>query len=228
VAELQEILTRVRDALASHPKATNHAASAPVPLQPDGNRAELLSRFARELERVEGRTIGPITPEELPDRLVNLARERGVTSIAIGEGVAHDLSAVGRSLEFAGIAVVRAGAVDGETRAASRDRLARVDAGVAEADYGIASTGTLAVLSNAARPASLSLLPAVNFIVLGIERMKPDLAAALAALGPAAMEADRTTLITGPSRTADIEKRIVMGVHGPKTLDVVVVWPRDD
>ena len=43
-----------------------------------------------------------------------------------------------------------------------------------------------------------------------------------------ALGANRLTLITGPSRTADIEKRIVMGVHGPKSLDVIVVWPRND
>jgi L-lactate dehydrogenase complex protein LldG len=50
----------------------------------------------------------------------------------------------------------------------------------------------------------------------------------LAEMGPAGVAANRLTLITGPSRTADIEKRIVLGVHGPKSLHVIVVWPHDD
>jgi len=65
-------------------------------------------------------------------------------------------------------------------------------------------------------------------VVVRVDRIKADLASALTALGGAALESHRLTLITGPSRTADIEKRIVMGVHGPKSLDVIVVWPRDD
>ena len=54
------------------------------------------------------------------------------------------------------------------------------------------------------------------------------MAEALAALGADGVAANRLTLITGPSRTADIEKRIVLGVHGPKSLHVIVVWPQND
>jgi L-lactate dehydrogenase complex protein LldG len=50
----------------------------------------------------------------------------------------------------------------------------------------------------------------------------------LAEMGASGVAANRLTLITGPSRTADIEKRIVLGVHGPKSIHVIVVWPRDD
>ena len=84
------------------------------------------------------------------------------------------------------------------------------------------------MLSDDGRPSSLTLLPPASIVILRVDRMKPDLASGLAAIGPEALEAHRMTLITGPSRTADIEKRIVMGVHGPKSLDVIVVWPADD
>jgi L-lactate dehydrogenase complex protein LldG len=228
MADLQAIVARVKNALASGAPAPNHAASRPPSLQPDGQRAELASRFARELEAVGARIIGPVTPEQLADRVGTIVRERGVRSIAVGEGVLVDLSQVGKTLNELGIEVIRTGRVDAHTRPQLRTQLAQADAGLAEADYAIASTGTLAVLSEESRPSALTLLPPASLVVVRIDRMKPDLASALTTLGGAVLESQRLTLITGPSRTADIEKRIVMGVHGPKSLDVIVVWPRDD
>jgi len=228
MADLQAMVARVKNALASGAPAPSHAASRPPSLQPDGHRAELVSRFALELEAVGGRTIGPVTPEELAARVAAIVRERGVKSLAMGEGLLVDLSQVGQTLSDSGIDVIRTGSVDGRTRPLLRKQLAQADAGLAEADYAIASTGTLAVLSDETRPSALTLLPPASLVVVRIDRMKADLASALTTLGGAALESHRLTLITGPSRTADIEKRIVMGVHGPKSLDVIVVWPRDD
>ena len=228
MADLQAIVARVKNALASGAPAANHAAPRPALLQPDGHCAELMSAFARELEAVGGRTIGPVAPEQLAERVGAIVRERGVKSIAVGEGVLVDLGQVGKTLSESGIDVIVTGRVDGSTRPELRRQLAQVDAGLAEADYAIAATGTLAVLSEETRPSALTLLPPASLVVVRIDRIKADLASALNALGCAALESHRLTLITGPSRTADIEKRIVMGVHGPKSLDVIVVWPRDD
>jgi L-lactate dehydrogenase complex protein LldG len=228
LADLQTIVARVKNALVSSAPAPTHQAPVAPSLQPDGHRAELVSRFARELEAVGARIVGPVAPEQLADRVGAIVRERGLKSIAMGEGVVVDLSQVGKTLSESGIEVIRTGSVDGSTRPELRKQLAQVDAGLAEADYAIASTGTLAVLSDETRPSALTLLPPASLVVVQVDRMKADLASALAALGHAALESHRLTLITGPSRTADIEKRIVMGVHGPKSLDVIVVWPRDD
>ena len=93
-----------------------------------------------------------------------------------------------------------------------------------EADYAIAATGTLVMVSMPARPASLSLVPPVNFVMVNADRILADLASVLAAIGPATIAAHRLALVTGPSRTADIEKRIVRGVHGPRELHVAALW----
>ena len=77
-------------------------------------------------------------------------------------------------------------------------------------------------------PSSASLLPPASLVIVQIDRVMANLAAVLAEMGPAGVAANRLTLITGPSRTADIEKRIVLGVHGPKSLHVIVVWPQND
>ena len=138
------------------------------------------------------------------------------------------MDAIGEALERADFRIVRTLPVADIERAAMRSRVADADLGIAEADFAIASTGTLAVVSNANRPGSLTLLPPASLVIVQIDRVMQNLAEVLAEMGPAGVAANRLTLITGPSRTADIEKRIVLGVHGPKSLHVIVMWPRDD
>jgi L-lactate dehydrogenase complex protein LldG len=138
------------------------------------------------------------------------------------------MGAIGEALERAEHKIVRTLPVADVERAAMRSRVASADLGIAEADFAIASTGTLAVVSTDSRPSSLTLLPPASLVIVQIDRMMATLAEVLAAMGPQGVAAHRLTLITGPSRTADIEKRIVLGVHGPKSLHVVVVWPDND
>jgi L-lactate dehydrogenase complex protein LldG len=111
---------------------------------------------------------------------------------------------------------------------AARDLLLQADVGITGAQWGIAETGTLVLASAAEHHRIASLLPALHVVVLPMRALLGTLTEAFAALqeadgGPAA----RTiTFVTGPSRTADIELTLVVGVHGPKALHVLLV--RDD
>jgi len=230
VAELHKIIASVKDALGTGARTNSQdaAASAPVPVAQSAHRAELASTFARELEEVGGKFVGILTPAEVANRIVTLAGELGAKTVALGQGVACDMDAVGEALERADFRIVRTLPVADSERATMRSRVADAELGIAEADFAIASTGTLAVVSTANRPSSLTLLPPASLVIVQIDRLMANLAAALAALGPDGVAANRLTLITGPSRTADIEKRIVLGVHGPKSLHAIVVWSQDD
>jgi L-lactate dehydrogenase complex protein LldG len=230
VAELHKIIASVKDALGNGTQNNSHPAdaAAAMPVSPSAQRAELASAFARELEEVGGKFLGIVTPAELTNRIVSLAGELGAKTVALGQGVASDMDAVGEALERADFRIVPTLPVADTERAAMRARVADADLGIAEADFAIASTGTLAVVSTANRPSALTLLPPASLVLVQIDRVMPNLAAVLSEMGPAGVAANRLTLITGPSRTADIEKRIVLGVHGPKSLHVIVVWPHDD
>ncbi len=231
MAELHKIIASVKDALGTGARSNNShdaAATAAVPVAQSAQRAELASSFARELEEVGGKFLGILTPAEVTNRIVSLATEIGARTVALGQGVALDMDAIGEALERADFRIVRTVPVADTERAAMRARVADADLGIAEADFAIASTGTLAVVSTANRPSSLTLLPPASLVIVQIDRVMANLAAVLAKMGPAGVAANRLTLITGPSRTADIEKRIVLGVHGPKSLHVIVVWPHDD
>ena len=95
--------------------------------------------------------------------------------------------------------------------------------GITGAFAGIAESGTIAVVSGAGRSRLASLLAPVHIAVLRADRMYPSLAAFLAAHADIAEQGSNLVLITGPSRTADIEMTLTRGVHGPGEVHVVVL-----
>jgi L-lactate dehydrogenase complex protein LldG len=95
------------------------------------------------------------------------------------------------------------------------------DAEVSEASYGLAETGSVVLMSSPDEPRARSLLPPVHVSLLREGRILPGLAELFEALGgelPSAL-----AIVTGPSRSADIEQRLVVGVHGPGEVHVVLI-----
>jgi L-lactate dehydrogenase complex protein LldG len=95
-------------------------------------------------------------------------------------------------------------------------------AGVSEAAYGLAETGSVVLLSSD-EPRSRSLLPWVHVTLLREDRILPGLEELFAALGSEL--ASSVAIVTGPSRSADIEQRLAVGVHGPGEVHVVLLPP---
>ena len=185
--------------------------------------------FARELEAVSGHFLGILGAEAAASSVASIARDNGAHRAAIGEGVVTKMSLFSAALEAAGCTVMKPRGVEKNgNRAAMIEQFANCDIGVAEAHYAIASTGTFAVVTAESRPASLTLLPPISVIVVNIDRLVADLAEAIEAFGIETFTHNRVSMITGPSRTADIEKRIVMGVHGPKMLCGAIIWPENE
>jgi L-lactate dehydrogenase complex protein LldG len=121
------------------------------------------------------------------------------------------------------------GEVTPAERARLRDVAARADLGVTGSDLAIAETGTLVLRSGAGRPRSTSLLPPVHVAVLDAGGLIESLAQLAVFLeswhegDPAAWQGANINLITGPSRTADIELTLTRGVHGPREVHAVFV-----
>ncbi len=98
-----------------------------------------------------------------------------------------------------------------------------VDAGVTTTRGGIVETGTLIVWPDHREPRTLSLVPPVHIAVLRASTLFPDLFAAIDAQGWAASLPTNALLVTGPSKTADIQRLLVYGAHGPKELVIVLI-----
>ena len=104
-----------------------------------------------------------------------------------------------------------------------RDACATADIGITSADYALADTGTLVMLSSPAEARMVSLLPPEHIAVVPRDRILTGLDELFSILPNPAEQSSSMVLITGPSRTADIEQILVRGVHGPGLLTVVVV-----
>ncbi|HUA36110.1 MAG TPA: lactate utilization protein [Candidatus Binataceae bacterium] len=230
MSSIHKILASVKDALETTPGngAHPHPMPAPMPSTPSAERAELVSSFARELEAVGGRFLGTIAPKQIGARIASYATELGARTIAYGDGVATDMKPIASALERSGCTLVKAAKVKEDQRAAARSQIFGADLGIAEADFAISLTGTLVMTSAPARPNSLTLVPPASLVIVQVDKIVPNLAALFAVMAPEAIATTRMTMVTGPSRTADIEKRIVLGIHGPKSLAVIIAWPHDD
>lgn len=95
-------------------------------------------------------------------------------------------------------------------------------AGISTAEYLVARTGSLVVRSDRNGGRRLSVLPPLHVVVARREQLVTSLEDLMPALG-ADPAWTSVALVTGPSRTADIEKILVLGAHGPKRLACVVV-----
>jgi L-lactate utilization protein LutC len=95
------------------------------------------------------------------------------------------------------------------------------DVGVSTAQVGIAETGTLILDSTYERHRLVSLVPPVHIAIINASAIVPTLGDALTLLQKQEIS-PAITFITGPSRTADIELTLTIGVHGPQELYVIV------
>jgi L-lactate utilization protein LutC len=172
----------------------------------------LVTEFIREANAV-GAGTHRVSKAELTERLVEILNDdRSVVAAAGLEGVVAELRS--RGIEI----------VSEDRSSGAVEALPTVDAGLGQALAGIAASGTILIGPGSGLDGLVSTLPPHYVALLSAAAVLPDLAAALAGAAPLiATPGSRVALVTGPSRTSDIELTPVIGVHGPIRLDVVIV-----
>ncbi len=98
-----------------------------------------------------------------------------------------------------------------------------VTVGISGAQAAIADTGTLVILTGAGKGRLASLMPPVHIALVRVADLYPSLMAFIAAHPSAARDTANLNFISGPSRTADIEQTLTLGVHGPKFVHIILV-----
>jgi L-lactate dehydrogenase complex protein LldG len=227
------ILGRVRQSL-THPARLPQAAEVPTPpaTQLPFEREALIKSFAAELSRLHG-VFHRVPPADAPGLVLDLIAEAG------GDGSPGVLAWDKANLPVPGLLeAVRAGGVrllGDAVPLAEPERTARLAemekaiVGLTGADAALADVGAIVVRSGGGRPRLASLLPPTHIALVTPDQFFPSLydwmesLRAQGRLDETAAGVSNLTVITGPSRTADIEKTLVLGMHGPRMLHVICV-----
>jgi L-lactate dehydrogenase complex protein LldG len=210
----ERVLANVRAALAGG----RFAVSEPPPLpQREWSRDEKIDRLKTLLENMHAQ-VHMAGHGEWVDKLKDILAKRAFNTL-----VYAPCTPLGDALEAAwgdGLPPLTAYSQDIEQL---KDRLFASDAGITSTRGAIAETGALILCPDAKEPRLLSLVPAVHIAVVEADKIYSTLGEAMRAEHWQDGMPTNAVLISGPSKTADIELILVFGVHGPKDLVVFIL-----
>jgi L-lactate dehydrogenase complex protein LldG len=228
MTEREKIFGRIREALTvkapvpGHHGTGNHAVSNGAPaaharewLPPVGGSFEdQLARFRANATDLKATFYLANNRDELAKLLLELRDVEGWKKVASHGGELTDVAC-----KTLGLPVCRT------DQPFNPSELEACDAGITECDALIAQTGTVLVTNRSAGGRALSVLPPHHVVIARREQLLRDLPAAFELLKKkyGGNYPSMISFITGPSRTGDIERILVLGAHGPKKLTIFCV-----
>ncbi|MDP8977172.1 MAG: LUD domain-containing protein [Actinomycetota bacterium] len=214
-AARREILAHVRAALGDVPPGE---APGDVPVErgyrtrDDAPADERIDRFAERVEEYEA-SVRRVDAGQVGAAIATACAARRARRLVIP----HDLPTEWRP---DGVELV----ADGTGAPLDHATLDGLDGALTGCALGIAETGTIVLDSGAGQGRRvITLLPDYHLCVVGVDQVVGSVPEAVAALAGAVAAGRPLTWISGPSATSDIELDRVEGVHGPRTLDVLLV-----
>jgi L-lactate dehydrogenase complex protein LldG len=205
----EQVLERVRAALA------RRGESRPVPPPririPQVDVEDRVTSLLARISDLAGKTHRAATAEE--------ARALVEAEIAGGTAVASNSPVVAEC----GIPTLHNVCTGVTDRSELRRLCATADFGITGADYALADTGSLVMIASPEEARLISLLPPAHIALVRKDRILTGLDELFALVPKPSDRTSSMVLITGPSRTADIEQILVRGVHGPGRLTVIAV-----
>jgi L-lactate dehydrogenase complex protein LldG len=189
-----------------------------------GTTEALAARFCEEVEALAGVTYRTEGAEGAADHIASILARSNDTNLVSWATDEIGLVGLGAALASRGLTMVPPAVpfADGE-RSTSLETLARVSVGLTGAHAAIADSGSLVLVSGPGRGRLSSLLPPIHIAILHRDRIVATLSDLFRADPDLARLGSNLVIITGPSRTADIEMTLSRGVHGPGEVHVILV-----
>ncbi len=195
----------VADRLRDHPRGV-------IPKRGQLGAEERIALLLAKIESVSGTTQRIASLDDLPAAVGDYLRAHNLP-LALKRGADPVLAAAPWEREPA--LTITMGATAGDDLVA-----------ISHADGAAAETGTLVLLSGPDNPTTLNFLPDNHIVVIAADTVRGDYESVLAALrdrfGPDGLPR-AINLVTGPSRSADIEQTLILGAHGPRRLHVILL-----
>jgi L-lactate dehydrogenase complex protein LldG len=199
------ILNRVRQNL-------NRSSNSPLPERPpvfpprkQGDLLEEVNLLIEEIQKLSG-VAKQVVTAELEEEINEIVLTEDIKKAVLWPTPRLNQLKIKEMLANSNVEVI--------PHDADKYTLASCDLGITEVDFVIPDTGTIGLLSGDTKPRSVSLLPRIHLALVTPSAFRPDLHQVLEETG----NQNYMVLITGPSRTADIELTVALGVHGPKSL----------
>lgn len=206
----KNILSKLRKALKGRvDQVINNALRPEVEIEkylPEFNdESEVV--FAKNLVRVNGKFSYCLNKQELIDQLSALFSEKAWNAVYCPQ------EEIGNFLDMSGVPYFN-----------DPDRLNLMEVGVTGCDFLIARTGSVMVSSALTKSRRVFAHAPIHLVIAFTSQMRNEIGQALAGmLDKYGKMPSMVTTITGPSRTADIEKTLVLGMHGPQELYVFLI-----
>ena len=225
-----QMLAQIRAGLQqSRPALEAEAARAPHAPPPYVHppHDDLIAQFAAELAKLEGFPHRCADEEEALDVIEQLLEQHDVAATVAWDLEQINLPGLDALLRKRGVAQLDGNISSASDRTTQLQVLEPAQVALSGAFAGIAESGTLMLMSGPGRGRLASLLPPVHIAVVRREQLVRGLGEALAKVqaqhGAVFDDHSNITLITGPSRTADIEMTLALGIHGPREIHVVLI-----
>ncbi len=219
----EQMLGRVRSALADR-EQDRDGVVPPIPevwkntgLSTD----EMADRFAAALEAVQGEMVLCRDFDEAVEKIFALFREIGIDETKKVAVTDRPLSRqVAEKLDGPQFMLAPENTAD-----ASPEELSKADAGIVSPEYLLADTGSCVFHAPVAFDRLATYIVPISVVVADRSMLRENLPAVWSEIRPRLTEgrSGEYVIVTGPSRTADIEKILILGVHGPKRVIVFLI-----
>lgn len=187
---------------------------------PDIEPTDLVSLFRQRAQAVDAVVHGPMSRHGVPRSVVGIATGHGVDTFLAWDDL--PVSGVTSALTTAGMERVDHDLADGERKERQLGYFG-VRLGITGGDAGLAESGSVVLVHGPGRPRMASLVPDIHVALLEVSVIERTLAHWAHKHPGIAADTTNLVVVTGPSRTGDIEQQLNLGVHGPRHVHVVLV-----
>lgn len=187
---------------------------------PEWSQEERIDRFCKAMRSVRTE-VHPVSADQWPQKLAELTRDKGLKNLLYGAGgpLAGAIENAWRGQDDLPPLVTREEVVDNWKEELFYD----IDAAVTSTRSAIAEVGAMILWPTPQEPRTFSLIPPIHIAVVEADRLYNTFVEAIAAEKWQQGMPSNALLISGPSKSADIEQTLAYGVHGPVELIVLLI-----